>query len=112
MKKMIVFCLFMIGFSWINTAFSQDEVTIDRKIRRFVSAETSVYKLPIEKNELRTVYIPQINENRTQLAPHCPVTNGVFHEENLQQVQQWIELYPNEFQDYIVYLERFIRTNR
>lgn len=89
-----------------------DEIPLSRKVRRMISLENGVYRLPFTKEHIREVVLSEINIQREILAPNFPDIRNVFNEEKEAILATWIASFPLEYDNFSLYLQTYLRSNR
>ncbi len=112
MKTILLLSILFFVVPFNNISFSQEEVPIDRKLNRLNNLENGIYKLPFDKNHIRTVIVPEIEEQRNILAPNYPDVLHKYNEEKNNLLKNWIENYPSEYEVYVDYLQTYLRSHK
>lgn len=101
----------LILFLFIGTTctVSAQEISLEQKTKRFYNAERDFLKIPVDRTVLREELMPEAYNQRSVLAPNFP-TSFVDVYDRQNQVAEWIESYPQEYDDYVLYLEVTIRS--
>jgi len=118
----ILLVLFSISFgslSFISSAndkslinISVSQISTDQKVNKILLAEERVYTLPYTKDELRFQIIPEITGQRLVLAPNYPQTDNIYGEDKKTLIRNWIVNFPLEYDSYIMYIEKYIRSHK
>lgn len=111
MKYLLSFLLIVTIATFGNVAHSQTEIPLERKVTRMLNAEADIYRLPHDSDHIRFVIVPHIEAQRAILAPNYPITDNVFNEQLKGIIGQWIEDYPEEYEDFVLFMETYIRSN-
>ena len=96
---------------YINSQFL-DEIPLSRKVRRMISLENGIYKLPFTKEHIREIILTEINLQREALAPNFPNLRNVYNEEKEAVLATWIASFPTEYDNFSLYLQTYLRSNR
>lgn len=116
---LIIFSISFGSLSFISTTndnslvnFSVSQISIDQKVNKLLLAEERVYTLPYTKDELRFEIIPEITAQRLELAPNYPQTDNIYGEDKKTLIRNWIINFPLEYDSYIMYIEKYIRSHK
>lgn len=111
MKQLLTGSLVLLLMFSSNLLYSQDEIPTERKVSRMLNAERDIYNLPYERDHIRFVIVPHIEAQRAILAPNYPVTDNIFGDDLKALVASWIDSYPDEYEDFVLFMETYIRSN-
>lgn len=97
-----------------NASYSQ-ESSQSIELKRYLTLESYLFKIPVEKNVLISQIIPQIESEKLSLATHFPPKDQlegpyISQEQKEELLQHWINNYPGEYHPFISYLETLIRS--
>src|SRR5690606_7028501 len=103
--------LLLILFLLLGTTstVSAQEISLDQKTKRFNNAERDFLKIPVDRTVLREELMPEAYNERSILAPHFP-SSFIDASDRQNQVINWIESHPQEYEEYVLYLEVTIRS--
>ena len=77
-----------------------------------ISLENGIYKLPFTKEHIREIILTEINLQREALAPNFPNLRNVYNEEKEAVLATWIASFPTEYDNFSLYLQTYLRSNR
>lgn len=104
---LMTFCMSsMISFS--TTA--QSEIPTHKKIVRLLTAEHDIYRLGFNKEYVLENILPDIEHQRSLLAPHYPELLTNNQDEKYNALENWIVSYQNEYEAFVLYYETLIRS--
>lgn len=101
--------LLMVSFVAFNTS-AQNEITTHRKVVRLLKAEHDIYNLGFDKNYVETTILPEVEQNKSLLAPHYPELLTNNPDDKYAALSQWIEEYQNEYEAFATYYETLVRS--
>lgn len=110
-KTLIVFLAILVS---TQVSFCQDGTSEDQRVRRITYALNDLEKLPYTAEEFSQTIMPYVDENKSSMAPHYPDTNALERGGDAWKavIVSWIRQYPDEYNDYVIYLETYIRSHR
>ncbi|MES2799634.1 MAG: hypothetical protein V4638_06430 [Bacteroidota bacterium] len=114
MKKLILSISIVCSLLSTTVLYSQNSVE-EINLTRYLTLESYLFKIPVEKNVLVTEIMPQIEHKKQELAVHFPeksTIEGPYISQEVKEslIQNWFTNYPGEFHNYISYLEELIRS--
>lgn len=105
--------LLLLLFLGISMNGISQDLSPERKLYYLENTEKKIFELPYDPEYIRLNLIPEIHIKRHELAPHYPKRENL--ERNSEVIHQayisWIELYPEEYDAYLNYLEIYIRNH-
>gem|GEM_PF-6285299 len=110
--KILLTCMMtfvMASFFAFNSS-AQSEITTHRKVVRLLKAEHDIYNLGFDKNYVETTILPEINQNRTLLAPNYPELLTNNPDDKYAALTIWVEEHENEFDAFVLYYETLVRS--
>lgn len=108
MKYTLFFILLLVTF-WGN---SQEDIKIERRVKRFENAIRDVHRLGFNKDFTKSDALDYVIISKDSLAQNCPISlqNEVISIDQ-DKLLTWINTYDSEFQQFIAFLEAYIRKN-
>ncbi|MEX1190339.1 MAG: hypothetical protein WEA99_00105 [Brumimicrobium sp.] len=113
MKLNLYFKLFFIStiFFLISLAsFSQDTSTSEQRAKHLSALHKNLFSLEDNSDDVINEILPLIEDSRTELAPNYPKRPIQEHSTFNELIINWIENYPEEANNYIEYLENYLRN--
>jgi len=95
----------------IDAYSMKDDVDVNRKFLRFKYALRDLNGLPYSDTDFANDVLPLVKSKNQEVAPHLELTEYQITEENKTLITTWISSYPEEFTNFIDFLETFNRSH-
>lgn len=102
--------LVLVLFANASVHAQNETASIEHRLKRMHALNQGVYNLDFPKEYIRSTIVPQTQAQRANLAPHYPQTDHIFGAQLDALLTNWINEYPQEYEDYRSYLEGFLRS--
>lgn len=114
MKRWTLSITIACALFFANEVNAQNSIE-QQNLNRYLTLESYLFKIPVDKNVLLTEIMPQIEHKKQELAIHFPeksTIEGPYISQEVKEslIQNWFTNYPSEFNNYVSYLEELIRS--
>lgn len=89
----------------------KSEMDVNRKLLRFKYALRDLNNLPYSEEDFANEVMPIVKNKNEELAPNLVLTEYTISESNSEAILYWISNYPDEFKNFIEFLEMFNRSH-
>lgn len=95
------------------SSFSQN-LSPERKLYKLRQAEYAISNLNYPTEKIQNEFIPLIHGSRDSIAPNYPDQSQLQRDKQIidQAFYNWMDLYPNEYANYLNYLNLFYRERK
>jgi len=100
----------------VEPSINQDrsEIAFNNMMNELARVHREVFALPYDYEYIKGTLMVQIEKKRLEIAPHYPSreVTGTDQSKVMSEFKSWYENYPQEFIDYVNYVEQFIQKHK